>query len=178
MNLSELLSTKKREEILSEILFREEQISVAAISKSIKLSKGFVSRFFVMLTRQKIMKKSKKKYAVADNFNVRILKILFNLKQFSGFNFKKYTFVKGVGLYGSCAKGENSESSDVDICIAVETIEEENLAKLTRALKNKSGKISPLYVTKEKLEVLKKDDPLFFYSIIFGSIKLYGEDFV
>jgi predicted nucleotidyltransferase len=178
MDLSEVLSTKKREEILNEILFREEQISVAVISKSLKLSKGFVSRFFVILTQQKIMKKSKKKYNVADNLNVRLLKILFNLKQFSDFNFKRYTFVRGVGLYGSCAKGENSESSDVDIWVAIKIIEEENLAKLTGALKKKSRKISPLYLTKEKLEVLKKDDPIFLYSLIFGSIRIYGEDLV
>jgi predicted nucleotidyltransferase len=178
MELNELLSTKKRERILSEILFKEGKVSVAGISKSTKLSKGFVSRFFVILTQQKILRISKKKYAVADHLNIRTLKILFNLNQFSGFYFKKYPFIKGVGLYGSCAKGENSESSDVDIYVKVERSEEENLAKLTRALKNESSKISPLYVTEEKLEVLKKDDPIFLYSLIFGSIRIYGEDLV
>ncbi|KJJ83349.1 hypothetical protein OMAG_002778 [Candidatus Omnitrophus magneticus] len=36
---------------------------------------------------------------------------------------KKYKFIKSVGLYGSCAKGENNEESDLTINpLAVEDI--------------------------------------------------------
>jgi len=65
---------------------------------------------------------------------VRTLRILFNLTQFTDLNFKKHVFIKGAGLYGSCAKGKNTEDSDIDIWIKIETRDEDKLAKLTGAL--------------------------------------------
>jgi len=49
---------------------------------------------------------------------------------------------------------------------------------VTGSLKKLSGRISPLYLSKEKLEVLKNEDLPFYSSIVHGSIKLYGEDIV
>ncbi|MFQ6121162.1 MAG: nucleotidyltransferase domain-containing protein, partial [Methanosarcinales archaeon] len=114
-------------------------------------------------------------YIILDNLNVRVLRILFNLIRFTDFNFKKYPSVKGVGLYGSCARGENTEDSDIDVWIKIKTRDEDELAKLTGALKRISGKISPLYLTSEKLEVLKRTDKPFYNSLVYGSIKIYGE---
>lgn len=178
MNISKLLSTRERENILNEVLFKQGQISVADVSRTLEISKGFVSKFFSFLAGEKIIKKSKKKYVVLDRLKVRSLRILFNLKLFADFNFGKYLFVAGAGIYGSCAKGENTEDSDIDIWVKIDKRDEEELAKLTGSLKRISGRISPLYLTKEKLEVLKKEDLPFFNSIMHGSIKLYGEDVV
>jgi hypothetical protein len=66
----------------------------------------------------------------------------------------------------------------MDIWVKIDKRNEEELAKLTGALKRLSGRISPLYLTREKLAVLKKEDPPFHDSIANGSIKLYGEDVV
>jgi len=178
MKINTLLSTRERIRILGEILFKQEKIRIADISRSLNMSKGFVSRFFTLLLQQKIVKKSKSRYVILDNLSVRTLRIFFNLTQFTDFNFKKYIFVKGVGLYGSCAKGENTGDSDIDVWIKIEIRHEEELAKLTGALKRISGKISPLYLTNEKLEVLKRDDKPFYNSLVYGSIKIYGEDIV
>ncbi|MFW6129472.1 MAG: nucleotidyltransferase domain-containing protein [Candidatus Aminicenantaceae bacterium] len=178
MNISKLLSTIERENILNDVLFNQGDISVADVSRSLNISKGFVSRFFSILSRERIIKKSRKKYVVIDNLKVRLLRILFNLKLFADFNFGKYPFVTGTGIYGSCAKGENTEESDIDIWVKIDKRDEEELAKLTGSLKRISGRISPLYLTKEKLDVLKKEDPPFYNSIVHGSIKLYGEDLV
>lgn len=178
MNLSKLLSTKERVAILNELLFKKGNISVADFAKNLKLSKGFISKFFVLLSQQKILKKSRNKYVLMDNLNVHLLRILLNLKQFADFNFKKYPFVKGAGLYGSCVKGENTEDSDIDIWIKIDTRNEERLARLTSELKKRFKKISPLYLTQDKLDVLKKDDLPFYHSLVFSSIRLYGEDIV
>jgi predicted nucleotidyltransferase/predicted transcriptional regulator len=178
MNLSKLLSTKKRERILNDILFKESEISVVDISRNLNISKGFVSRYLSLLAEQKIAKKVKNKYTVFNNLNVRILKILFNLKGFSKFNFKRFPFVSGVGLYGSCAKGENTEDSDIDIWIRISTRDEEKLAKLTALMKRTSEKISLLYLTDEKLTVLKKEDPHFYNSLKYGTITIHGENIV
>jgi len=178
MNLSNLLSTKKREHILNEVLFKESEISVVDISRNLNISKGFVSRYLSLLAEQKIVKKVKSKYTVIDNLNVRLLKILFNLKRFSKFNFKRFSFVTGVAIYGSCAKGENTEDSDIDIWIKISTRDEENLAKLTALMKRISEKISLLYLTDEKLEVLKKEDSHFYNSLIYGSLIIHGKNIV
>ena len=178
MKLSKLLSTEKREQILNEVLFKESEISVVNVSRNLNISKGFVSRYFSLLAEEKIVKKTKNKYKVNDSLDVRLLKILFNLKRFSKFNFKRFPFVSGVGLYGSCAKGENTEDSDIDIWIKIGERDEERLAKLTVRMKKISAKISFLYLTDEKLEVLKKEDPHFYNSLVYGNINIYGENIV
>ncbi|UCC40799.1 MAG: nucleotidyltransferase domain-containing protein [Candidatus Aminicenantes bacterium] len=178
MNLSKLLSSRERELILNDVLFKQDYISVAKVSQSLKVSKGFVSRFFSLLAKEKILKKSKKKYFVLDNLKVRLLRILFNLRLFSDFKFGKYPFVRGAGIYGSCAKGENNEDSDIDIWIKIDKKDERELAKVTGSMKKLSARISPLYLSQEKLKVLRKEDPPFYRSIIHGSIKLYGENIV
>jgi predicted nucleotidyltransferase len=124
------------------------------------------------------MKKAKNKHTVTDNLNVRLLKILFNLKRFSKFNFKRLPFVTGVGMYGSCAKGENTEDSDIDIWIRISSRDEEKLATLTALLKKTSEKISLLYLTDEKLSVLKKEDPHFYNSLVHGTLIIHGENIV
>lgn len=178
MNISKLLSSIERENILNEVLFKEGDISVVDVSRTLEISKGFVSKFFSILAGEKITKKSKNKYVVLDTLKVRSLRILFNLKLFADFNFGKYPFVRSAGIYGSCTKGENTEDSDIDIWVKIDKRNEEELAKLTGSLKRLSGRISPLYLTKEKLVILKKEDPPFYNSIVHGSIKLYGEDIV
>jgi predicted nucleotidyltransferase len=178
MKISALLSTRKRERILNDVLFKQGEISVADVARHLRVSKGFVSKFFSLLSKERILKKSKNKYVVLANINVRLLRILFNLRPFTDFNFRKFLYVKGVGIYGSCAKGENSEDSDIDIWIKIDKTDERELAKLTGSLKKLSGRISPLYLSEEKLGVLRGEDPIFYNSIAHGSIKLYGEDFV
>ncbi|MCP2520900.1 nucleotidyltransferase domain-containing protein [SCandidatus Aminicenantes bacterium Aminicenantia_JdfR_composite] len=101
---------------------------------------------------------------------------MLNINIFNPSLFKKYSFIKGVGLYGSCVKGTNREDSDIDLWIKVEKVKEEELSKLTNELKRKNERIKPLFLTKEKIEFLKKEDTVFYYSLVFGSIILYGEE--
>lgn len=178
MNINILLSSRERERILNDVLFKQDYIGVADVSRSLNVSKGFVSKFLSLLSKEMILKKTNAKYAVLDNLKVRQLRILFNLRLFADFRFGKYPFVKGAGIYGSCAKGENTENSDFDVWIKIDKKDERELAKMTGALKKLSTRISPLYLSDEKLDVLSKEDPPFYNSIVHGSIKLYGEDLV
>jgi predicted nucleotidyltransferase len=178
MEINTLLSTPKSPLILYHILFRQDEISVADVSRRLRLSKGFVSKFFFLLSKEKILKKSANKYKVLPNLKVRLLKIFFNLRLFTDFKFERYAFIMGAGIYGSCAKGENTEDSDIDIWIKIDKKDERELAKVTGSLKKLSGKISPLYIYEKKLEVLRDEDPIFYGSIVHGSIKLYGKDIV
>ena len=89
--------------------------------------------------------------------------------------FKKYHFIKSAGLYGSCAKGENTEDSDMDLWIRVEEVGEEKLAPLTIELNKKIKDMKILFLTDTKVEKIKKEDSLFYNALFFGSIILYGE---
>lgn len=175
MRLHELLSTKERLKILANILYKKDEINITEVAKEASVSKGLVSNFFRILTKEKILSRRKRRFRVNDNIKVKALKIFLNLYKIDENLFRKFEFVKGVGLYGSFVKGENSEDSDVDMWILVNKTDEENLAKLSRELKKRYGNVRPLYLTDEKLKALKEKDKVFYYSLIFGSISVYGE---
>jgi predicted nucleotidyltransferase len=175
MNISALFSTRERVKILQYSLYKNGALSVNAVAKKLKVSKGLVSKFFNILVKEKVLKKIGSKFVVVDDVHVRAIKIFLNLAPFKASVFKKYAFVKSAGIYGSVVKGENMENSDIDIWIVLEKADEENIARLTNELKARYGNVKPLYLTKEKIKVLKKTDPIFYHSLIFGSITVYGE---
>jgi len=175
MNINKLFSTKERISILQEIIFSPSLLSVNDIARRLHLSKGVVSKYFSILKRKGILRKSKGKFLVEDNSMVKSIKILFNLQRIPGSLFKKYKFIEAVGLYGSCAKGENTVDSDVDLWIKVKEAKEEELAHLTTEVKKKIKNVKPIYLTEDKLAQIKKKDIPFYHSLFFGSILICGE---
>lgn len=173
--MEDVFSTKERIKILELIIFKESNISVSNIAGQLKLSKGLVSKYFDILAKEGILRKTDGKTLITDSSFVKALRILFNVKNISSKIFKKYRFIKSVGLYGSCAKGENKENSDVDLWIRVEETGEDRLASLTSELNKKIKNVKVLFLTNEKIEKLKKEDILFYHSLAFGSLIIYGE---
>lgn len=175
MRLEELLSTKERVSILRKILYERGHISVTKTARELNLSKGLVSKFVEIMARDGLLVRRGKKILVYENIKVRTLKILLNLSVFDWRFFRKHSFVKSAGIYGSVTKGTDTENSDIDIWIFVEKTKEENLARLTSELKKSYGNVKPLYLTEEKIQYLKSGDAVFYHSLIFGSILLYGD---
>lgn len=174
MELSKLFSTEGRASILAAVLYKTGEIAVVDIARELHLGKSYVSRYLTILKKGRILVRKRGGYFVAGSFEVRLLKILLGLKALAGFDFRKYPFVIGAGVHGSAAKGENDEGSDIDIWIAVSAWDDTKNAKLAAALRKKAGQVSLLFVTEEKLGIMKKEDPLFLQSLVFGSIRLYG----
>ncbi len=175
MNIETLLSTKERVKILKSVIYRIESLSVNEVASETKLSKGLVSKYFRLLTENGVLKRLNGKFGVLDNIFVKSLKILLNLGSIDHRMFRKHKFVKGAGLYGSFARGTNTEESDMDLWILAEKTDEKNLAKLTNELKRKYENVRPLYLTEGKIKAVKKDDTVFYHSLVFGSIIVYGE---
>ncbi|HEC87527.1 MAG TPA: winged helix-turn-helix transcriptional regulator [Thermoplasmatales archaeon] len=175
IKMHQLFSTEERIKILANILYKEGEIGITEVAREVGVSKGLVSSFFRILTREKILSKRKRRFMVNDNARVKALKILFNLYKFDENLFRKFDFVRGAGLYGSFVKGENSTDSDIDMWILIDKASEEELARLSRKLKEKYGKVRPLYLTKRKLRLLKEKDEVFYHALAFGSIPIYGE---
>jgi hypothetical protein len=175
MNINELFSSKERERILRAIIFRTGPLGVGAISRELDVSKGMVSQYLDILRRDGILRRTKNRYSVLENTKTASVRLLFTISDFDAGVFDGFRFVKRAGLYGSCSKGSNTESSDIDVWILVDGASEPELAKLTRTLKAMDERIRPLYLTKEKLEALKREEKTFYYSIYFGSIDIWGD---
>lgn len=176
MNINKVFSTSERIKIIKCIIYKTNSFSVNNTAKELNLSKGLISKYFNILLKERIVKKEKGKIVVDNNIKVKSIKILLNLEQFNISLFRKYKFVQGVGLYGSLTKGANNEESDIDLWIKIKDTKQIELAKLSNELNRYYKNIKPLFLTKEKIEMLKKEDSLFYYSLIFGSITLYGEE--
>jgi len=161
--------------ILKSSIYRSGEFGVSEIAKIANVSKGLVSGYFDYLAKEGVFRRKKNKFMVRDNIQTKAVKIFLNLNTFDTGLFRKYRFIKSVGVYGSLAKGTNTGESDIDLLIFIEPVREEMLAKLTAELKKTFGDVRPLYVTKEKLEFLKKNDVVFYYSLMFGSVTIYGE---
>jgi predicted nucleotidyltransferase len=173
--MESLFSTSQRIKILEAVIFRTGSVSVNNIASQLGLSKGLVSKYFQILLKEQILKNEKGKLVVADNASVKAVKILLNLRRIDTRIFSKYPFVTAVGLYGSCARGENTEDSDVDLWVRVKDVEETKIASLTSEINKKIKNAKLLFLSNKKIEKLRKEDIMFYHSLSFGSIILYGD---
>lgn len=175
MNIENLLSTKERIRILGSIIFKTGELSVNLIAKDLKLSKGLISMYMELLAREGVVRRSKGKFLVrCDAPLVKGIKVLLNISGMDTRIFKKYPFVKAIGLYGSCSKGENTEDSDVDMWVRLEETTESKKAALAVQLRKKIRNAKPLFLSSEKIRELKAKEELFYHALSFGSMTLYG----
>jgi hypothetical protein len=89
--------------------------------------------------------------------------------------FTRYPTVQGVGIFGSKVKGSDTQMSDLDIYIIVNRIDDLEQSKLSRALRQRYGNVNALFLTKDKVRQLKQENEMFYYSLAFGSITVYGD---
>jgi len=176
VEIDKLFSTSKRIKVLNSIILKKNLLSVNNIASTLNLSKGFVSLYFCVLKKTGIVKKINEKYKVVNSNITKAIRILLTISNIDTSIFKKYDFVKSAGLYGSCVKGENTEESDIDIWVKINVTVDEKIASLTSEINKKIKKAKLLFLTDKKLEIIKKDDELFYHSLVFGSIILYGEE--
>ena len=177
--LSKLFSTKQRERILGHMLGRPSAgYRVRELSKNFAVSAGSVSQFLSLLKKNKILiRKGDVFHIDTKNPLTKALKTILNVSKIEFAVLKKVPGFLGVGVYGSWANGTNKEDSDIDIWVKIkERIGEELVAGVSRQLNKKTkSKVELLILDPEKIGVLKKEDPIFYYSLVFGSIVLYGE---
>ena len=81
-----------------------------------------------------------------------------------------------VGVYGSFARGENTEDSDLDIWIVVDSYpNEREVARVEKEISKETGKQTHLLIlTREKIERLRKEDPVFYCELV-NSFVIWGE---
>lgn len=175
METYSLLSTNERELILKEILYKTESFTVTEISKKLKLHKSFISKFFSILCKEKIISRKKRNFSVLDNIYVNSLRLLFNLSIFEEKLFSKFPKIKAAGLYGSWSKGTNNEESDLDIWIKLDKLNDEKISEIQYNFSSKFKNPKILFLDDNKLLELKSKETMFYHSIVFGSLILYGD---
>ncbi|MBA7466547.1 hypothetical protein ES707_01734 [subsurface metagenome] len=173
--MNKIFSTNERIKILKAVILNKNPLSVNAVASSLGLSKGLVSKYFDVLLMEGIVKRLNGKYIIIDSAITKAVRILLVISDIDTTIFEKFSFVKSAGLYGSCVKGENTEESDVDIWVMINDVGDEQIASLTSEINKKIKNAKPLFLTDKKLEKIKKNDELFYHSLSFGSIILYGE---
>jgi predicted nucleotidyltransferase len=171
------ISNKTRKKLMLYLLENvEKEIRVRSIAKECNVTPGFVSRFINSLEKDIFVKRKRINLA---NPELRALKILFNIERIKiAYEFLKKEFdILGIGVYGSWANGTNTSASDVDLWILVKNdLKSIDSSNIRNAIRDKIGKVelNLVFLTKEKLEMLKKKDPVFFYTL-FHSFHIGGE---
>jgi predicted nucleotidyltransferase len=173
--LMELFKTEERAEVLRCVMFGS-SLSVAEVSRATGVSKGLVSRYLHLLEKHGLLQKDGRKYSPRDSAHSRAVKLLLNLEKI-GLPALSPGSAKGLGIYGSWARGTNQQDSDLDVWIRVDSLPPENeLARLQRDLSLQTdSEVNLLVLTPDKLERLKTEDRPFYNSLMMNSVTLKGE---
>jgi len=171
-----IFSTRQRVKILKSIIFSTGGVSVNSTARNTGLSKGLVSKYFEILINAGVLQRADGKLTVSDSSITKGIKILLNIESIDIRLFSKFPFVESVGLYGSCAKGENNTDSDIDIWIRIRATSDEDLASLASMIHRNLENSKIVFVTNEKIKKMQQEDELFYHSLVFGSIVLMGDE--
>ena len=175
--MSTLLSHDKGR-ILEYILnYPTKKAGVRDVARVLQVSPAHVSRTFKDFRDDNILSGNMANLA---NPLVRSLKVFLNVKLVQEKDIvKKLTTMKisAAGIYGSWANGTNDEDSDLDIWITVKKHPGEmQVASISGELRKAlERRVQILVLTPERIQRLKDSDPAFYYSLVHGSINLWGE---
>ena len=168
----------KTDLIISYILEHPNSIArVVEIARVLHLNKGNASLTLGMLEREGLVKN---RQVDLKNPITRALKILITTQKFS--EVKVLKILKEValsaGIYGSSARGTDTEDSDIDIWIKPRLkISSMKSLKLSKELEDVIGKrIQIVILDEDKVNSIKRASSNFYYSLVFGSIIIFGDD--
>ena len=173
--LTELFKTEERARVLRYVVFRS-AFRVAEVSRATGVTKGLVSRYLRLLVEHGLLQKEGRVYSPHDGAYSRAIRLLFNLERID-LSTLSLGPVRGLGLYGSWARGTNHQESDLDVWIRADSLPQESvLARLQKDLSLQTeGEVNLLVLTPEKLESLRREDPPFYNSLFMNSVTLKGE---
>jgi predicted nucleotidyltransferase len=173
--LTELFKTEERACILRYVIYRK-SFRAVDVSRETGVTKGLVSRYLNILEMQGLLQKKGREYYPHDCARCRAVRLLLNLERID-LSALSLGFARGIGLYGSWARGTNDEESDLDFWIKADSLPEQSiLARLQRDLSVQTGsEVNLLILTPEKLDRIRREDPPFYNSLILSSATLKGE---
>jgi predicted nucleotidyltransferase len=149
---------------------------VNEIANNLKVNKATVSIVIKELEKEGIINR---KQINLENPISKALKILIIAEKFINSNAMVLLKENSIsaGIYGSTAKGTNTETSDIDIWMKPSRkfgkLEAATLSrKLTELLEKR---VQLMLIDEQRLNSIKKESPNFYYSLVFGSVVLFGD---
>ena len=175
MQTLELLGAGKKAKLLEGLLFRANaEIKIRNLANKLKINPGYLSVFVKRLKKEGLIKNGR---IAIEEPRIRALKILLNVDRLRGALPRLNKSFLGIGIYGSWAKGTNTENSDLDVWIKVsEEPAVQKLSEIRRILREVTGavEVSIVVLSKERVENIRAKDPVF-YSSLLNSFHLRGE---
>ena len=160
-------------------MLEREVVGVKETTRFLKRSKSFVSQYFRLLEDEGVLRREGRKFRVEQSPEVRAMKILLNISRLKPIIERhREEWMVSVGIYGSFARGESREDSDLDIWVRVEEHPDEmEVARVEGEISRDVGRRANILVlTDERLERIRKEDPIF-YCELRNSFVIWGEGF-
>jgi len=179
-NLGKYIFTTATQKILDFLAgLSGEQFTEKEIAKATGVKKSAVNLALRELVSQKIIIKEKvgrtSLYnADGDNYVVKEIKVLRNILEISPLLEKLKPVSRKIILFGSAAKGENTNESDIDLFILTN---DPALVRKIISYSSLKNKIQLIVKTLKEMFLINKKKPLFFQEIEKGRVlyENYGE---
>lgn len=178
IQLSGILKIKKAAELLEFFLNNPDtEFYQTEIAKQLKISRTTLLKWINLLVENGLLEmkiRGKEKYYRLNKENpvVKQIKVLATVSKLH----ESIKILKGenveVYLYGSCARGEDVEESDVDILI-VGKLEKRKLVELVESMKKSTGReVKPVVFNPLEYSNLARKDRVFYENIERNKIRL------
>ena len=174
--MHELLSTGERIKVLHYVLERD-TVGVEEVANATGLSKGLVSKTLSLLVKYGMAKKDGRKFKILETPQKRELKRFLNfVTLYPKLKALKEDWIISLGVYGSFARGENRPESDLDVWVFTKNPGISRSARLKREIELAVGReVNLLLLTPKRLNALRENDPVFYYSLVYGSLVIWGD---
>ena len=177
MNMNKVYSTPERERILRYLLYNQGEKTMREIAKEAKVSPAQVHKYLRILEKAGVAKGT----VLLENPNVHAIRLAQNLEGLEkaglvGMLRKKIPGVRGVGIFGSWARGTNLEKSDIDVWVRVgKEPEVLKAAEVRKELEKKLGAgVDLVFLDEKRLKGHMEKNPVFYFSLHY-SIVLWGK---
>lgn len=153
-------------------------VSVHSVSNETGVSKGLASLYLNILVNYGLLSRSGRVFQKRNTDLWSVVKLLLNLDLLRH-TLRLPPWARGIGIYGSWARGTNTSDSDLDIWVLVDKYapdfefrvaeSDQDLSKLT------NGPVHSLILTREKMAGIARSDQPFYANLIKDSITIEGE---
>ena len=176
VKINELLGNKNLINILSFLIESDEELSQTKIRNKIKMSKATLIKWLKYLEKNnfvniKIEGVSKLYKLNKENTILKQFKILNNIIKIQELNNLIKNNIK-IYLYGSCARGEDSKESDIDLLIIGNIKRHEIIEEINKLSKKLNKKITLQIFSELEWVNLEKKDKAFYERVEKDKIKI------
>jgi predicted nucleotidyltransferase len=154
------------------------KVSVQSVTRGNAVSKGLASLYLNLLVDNHLLTRENRAFCRKDDSMWRAIKLLLNLDLLVPAT-DLPPWARGVGMYGSWARGTNTNESDLDLWILVDTYArdlefsvagyDQDLSTVTHC------EVHSIILTRKKLELLADTDRPFYENLMKNTVTLKGE---